>query len=238
VLKYRITHSTPRIPFFLARAYYSVFLLPLLFGLIGRKRLKGFKIGEAYILSFILCRLTVLVVFQGINTRYLYAFVPMALCWAATGFWEIDYRLQGKFEDKSLPVGVYRMSYFSIMILAVIMAICLPRALRPIRGHRAIQREAGCWLRENAGQKEFIVVASSPQESFHAGAKWYDLEGKTYAEIIGNARARGADFMIIDRDIDKICPNFGDAVKAGDLELFTEKFKKSHRRIVIYKLKT
>jgi len=237
ILKHKISYSVPRIPFFLAKAYYPVFLLPLFFGVIGRKRFKGFGIGEAYILSFILLRITVLVVFQGINTRYLYAFVPMALCWAGTGFWEIDYRLQGKFKDKSLSVGRDRVSRFSIIILVVVIAICLPRGLRPIRGHRAIQREAGYWLKENAGQKEFIVAAPSPQESFHAGAKWYQLEGETYAEVINNARGKGADFMIINRDIDKICPGFRDSAKADDLEIFTKKFEKSHKKIVIYRLK-
>jgi len=237
LLKYKISTNVPRIPFYLARAYYSVFLLPLFFGLIGRKRLKGFKIGEAYILSFILLRITVLVVFAGINTRYLYACVPMALCWAGTGFWEIDYRLQEKFKDKSLSIGRSTVSRFSIIILVVIMAICLPRALRPIREHRAIQREAGYWLKENAGQKDFAVVSPSPQESFYAGAKWHKLEGDTYAEVINNAGRKGADFIIIDKNIDKICPDFRDSVKTDDLEIFTKKFEKSRKTIVIYKLK-
>ncbi len=237
VLKRKISANVPRIPFFLVKAYHPAFLLLLFFGVIRRKRFKGFEIGEAYILSFILLRIAVLTVSAAIDDRYLYAFVPMALCWAGTGFWEIDYRLQEKFKDKSLSVGRGRVSRFSIIILVVVMAICLPRGLRPIRGHRAIQREVGYWLKENAAQKEFIVVAPSPQESFHAGAKWYELEGKTYAEIINNAREKEADFMIIDRDIDKICPGFRDSVKADDLEIFTKKFEKSRKKIVIYKLK-
>jgi len=225
VLKHKITYSVPRIPFFLAKAYHPVFLLLLFFGVIRRKRFKGFEIGEVYILSFILLRITVLVVFAGINERYLYAFVPMALCWAGTGFWEIDYRLQEKFKDKSLSVGRGRVSSFSIIILVVVMAICLPRALRPIREHRAIQREAGYWLKENAGQKDFAVVSPSPQESFYAGAKWHKLEGDTYAEVINNAREKGADFIIIDKDIDKICPDFRDSVKADDFVIFRKKFE-------------
>lgn len=234
--KVRIIHSIPRIPFFLMRTYHPVFLLLLPFGVIRRKRLKGFKTGEGYILSYILFRITEVVFFAGITNRYFYAFIPMALCWAGTGFWEIDCRLQEKFKYKILSVCGGRISRFSIIILVVVMAICLPKGLRPIREHRAIQREVGYWLRENAGQKEFIVVAPSPQESFHAGAKWYKLEGKTYAEVINNAREKGADFIIIDRSIDKICPDFKDSVKADDLEIFTNKFEKSQRKIVVYKL--
>ncbi len=239
ILKSNIPHSVSQIPFFLAKAYYPVFLLPLGFGLIGRKRLKGFKLGELFILSFILFRISVLLVVAGINARYLYAFIPMALCWAGTGFWEIDYRLQEKFKNKSLTIGEAKISHFSIIILVVIIVICLPRGLKPIRGHRAIQKEAGYWLKAyaGAGQEKIIVVSPSPQEAFYAKAKWYDLEGSTYTEIINNATLKEADFIIIDRNIDKMCPDFRGSIRSDDLELLTDKFEKSKRKIIIYKLK-
>ncbi len=236
-LRYKVTTNVPSIPFFLTKAYHPVFLLFLFFGVIKRKRFRGFRIGEAYILSFILLRITILVTFAGITERYFYAIVPVALCWAGAGFWEIDYRLQERFKDKTFSMGGSEISRFSAIILIVVMAICLPRGLRPIRGHRAIQREAGYWLKENVEQGEYIIVAPAPQETFYAGAKWYKLEDKTYAEVINNARQRKADFIITDKDIDKICPDFRDSVDANDLEVFTRKFEKSNKKIVIYKLK-
>ena len=45
------------------------------------------------------------------------------------------------------------------------------------------------------------------------------------------------DFIIINKDIDKICPDFIESVKAEDLEIFTKKFEKSSKNIIIYKLK-
>ncbi len=233
----RFYRHTPKMLYFLSKAYYPVFLIFLFFGVIKRKMFKGFRIGEAYILSFILLGILIVMAFTGVTDRYFYSFIPMALCWAAAGFWEIDYRLQQKFKDKSLSVGKGGISRFSIIILVIVMAVCLPKGLRPIRGHRAIQKKVGYWLKENAGQKEFIVMASSPQESFHAGAKWYKLKGKTYAEVISNAREKRADFIIINKKADKICPDFRDSVKADDLEVFTNKFENSDKKIVIYKLK-
>jgi len=237
LLKGKILHSVPRIPFFITKAYYPVFLILLFFGLIGRRRLSGYNIGEFYILSYIVFRLIVLLIFAGINTRLLFAFVPIALSWAGTGFWEIDYRLQDKFKDKNLSTGIGNINRFSIIVLVIITAICLPRALRPIRAHRAVQKEAGYWLKENAGQKDFIVVSPSLQEAFYAGAKWYLLEGNSYIEVINNAREKGADFIIINKDINKICPDFIDSVKTEDLEIFTNIFEKSPKKIVIFKLK-
>jgi hypothetical protein len=92
-------------------------------------------------------------------------------------------------------------------------------------------------LKENAGKKDFTVVSLSPQESFYARAKWHKLEGDTYRDVISNARGKKADFIIIGKGIDKICPDFRDSVKADDLEIFTKKFEKSPKKIVIYKLK-
>lgn len=234
--KKNIFKNTPRVPSRLVKAYHPIFLPFLLFGVIRRKRFKGFKIGEIYILSFILYRIIMLIVIAGITSRYFYAFIPIALCWAGAGFWEIDCRLQKTFKDKNLLIGKTQINCFSIIILAVILAICLPRGLRPIREHRAIQKEAGYWLRENTEQKEFVVVSPSPQEAFYAGASWYVLKGKTYTEVINNARIKKADFIIIDRNITTACPDFKDSVKVDDLEILTNKFEEDDRKIVIYKL--
>jgi 4-amino-4-deoxy-L-arabinose transferase-like glycosyltransferase len=237
ILQSKLSNSPPRIPFFFAKAYYPVFLAPFFFGLIGRRRFSKFKMGELYIFSFILFRLIVLVVFAGINTRLLFAFIPIALSWAGVGFWEIDHRLQERYKEKSLVIGGYNINLNSIIVLAIIVAICLPRALRPIRSHRAVQKEAGYWLKEHAGQKNFVVVAPSLQESFYAGAKWHLLKGKTYKEIINNAREQKADFLIVNKDIDEICPDFIESIRTEHLEIFTKKFENSSKKIVIYKLK-
>lgn len=235
-LKFRLSNNIPRIPAALAKAYYPVFLPFLFFGLIGRKRFKRFQPGELYILSFILFRISILTIFAGITERYLYAFVPIALGWAGAGFWEIDYRLQHKHENKALSLDAGRINRVSMVILVVLVVTCLPRALRTIRGHRAIQREVGYWLKENAGQEDFVVASLSPQVAFHAGARRCKLEGGTYAQLISNAREKGVDFVVINDTIETNCPDFRDSVKSEDLEIFTNKFEKSRRKILVYKL--
>ena len=235
-VRYKLAHNVPQIPGSFAKAYHPVFLPFLFFGLIGRKRVKRFRLGELYLLSFILFRISILTIFAGITERYLYAFVPMALGWAGAGFWEIDHRLQAKFEDKNVSLGAGRISKVSAAILVILVAACLPRGLRTIRGHRAIQREVGCWLKENAGQEDFVVASLSPQVAFHAGARLCKLEGGTYAQLISNAREKGVDFVVINEDIDTNCPDFRDSVKSDDLEIFTNRFEKNRRKILVYKL--
>lgn len=237
ILKSKLFYSVPRIPFFIAKAYYVAFLPFLFFGLLGRKKFNKFRIGEAYILSFILVRLLVLLVFAGINERFLFAFIPMALCWAGVGFWEINYYLQEKFRNKTFYIGEVLISHFSVVILVIILIICLTKGMLPIRQHRAVQKEVGYWLKENTKQKEFIVISQSPQEAFYAEAKWYDLECGTYNEIINYAKEKDATYIIIDKNINQICPDFKKFVKADDMEILTTQFQESNREIIIYKLK-
>jgi len=237
LLRYKVYPNIQLIPASLAKAYHPVFLPLLFFGLIRRKRLGGFGTGDIFVLSFALYRLTLLTVFAGITVRYLYAFVPITLSWAGAGFWEIDHRLQSRPDDRKLSWGLGEMSRVSVAILAAIMVICLPRALRTIRGHRAIQREVGYWLKENAEQKEFVVASLSPQIALHAGATQCQLEGRTYAELMSNVRKDGADFMIGDENLDALCPDFRDSVNSDDLEILTRKFENSDRKMVVYKVK-
>lgn len=237
VMKWKVCSNVPYLFYAVPKAYYPVFLILLFFGLIKRENLKGFRAGEGYILSFIVLRILVITIFAGVTDRYFYAFVPMALCWAGAGFWEINHHLLKKYNGGEWRVGGEKISRISMAMLLVIGALCLPKGLEPVRAHRAIQRKAGYWLRENAGKDEFTVAANSPQEAFHAGAKFYELTKGTYQEVLNQARQAKADFIIVDKNIDSICPGFAGMVKKEHLEVFSTEFEASDRRIIIYKLR-
>lgn len=221
----------------LAKAYYPAFLILLPFGLIKRKRLPGIRLGEAYILSFVVVRTLALKAIIPVEDRYFYAFIPMALSWAAVGFWEINERLS----EWALARGTAsarRRSFLlvSIIMLAVLVA-SLPKGLKPIRAHRAGQKEVGRWLKENSGLKEFTVASRKPQETFYAGAHFRRIYRTSYGEIISEARRARADFIIVDKDLDKQCPHFRESINAEDLEIFSRRFENTHRKTVIYRLK-
>ena len=65
---------------------------------------------------------------------------------------------------------------------------------------------------------------------------FYNLKKSSYEEIINQLKESGADFLIVDRDIDYICPEFKDKLKESDLELFSTAFENSERKIIIYKV--
>ncbi len=236
IIKWRISPNVPDLFYAVPKAYYPVFLIPLYFGLIKRKNFKGLRAGEGYILSFIVFRILIIITFAGVTDRYFYAFIPIALCWAGVGFWEINDRLLLKFKTNVYRIGGEKISLISIMILLAIGALCLPKGLKPIRPHREIQKTVGYWLKENAGRKELTIAANKPQEAFYAGAKFYNLEKSHYEEIISQLKKANADFLIVDKDIDDICPEFKDKLKESDLEVFSTAFESSDRKIIIYKV--
>lgn len=229
--------SIPRIPVVLARAYHPLFLPFLFFGTINRKRFEKHVIGEMFILSFILTRILMLLIFAGITRRYFYAFLPIALCWAGVGFCEMDSWFQGKPREKICFFKEIEFSRSALVILLVIVAIGLQRGLRPIRHHRVDQKQAGLWLRQNSELDNFSVVSMSPQESYYAGGKWHKLKGSTYSEMLNYTREKNADFLIVDKGVREVCPDFKALAKKEDMEVFTNEFEKSSRNIVIYELK-
>jgi len=221
----------------LAKSYYPAFLIFLPFGLIKRKRLPRFRLGEAYILSFIMPRYLAFSANIPINDRYLYAFIPMALSWAAVGFWEIDERFSewGPVQGKA-SARHWSFLTSSIIILAILGA-CLPRGLRPIRAHRAWQKEVGRWLKENSGLAEFTIASQKPQEAFYAGAGFHRVTWGSYEDIMLKARSAGADFLIVDRKFDRICPDFWNKLNPQDLELVSHPLAKIDEHAKIYRLK-
>ena len=236
ILKWKISVNVPTLFSDIPQAYYPAFLIPLLFGLINRKSYKGFRAGEGFILSFILFRTFIITIFAGVADRYFYAFVPMALSWAGVGFWEINDRFLRNPKVKIQNIGKEKICTASIIIFCIIVAACLPKGLRPIRANRATQKAVGLWMKGNAGMSEFKIAARKPQEAFYAGAEFYCLKQGKYEDIIKQIREEKADFLIVDKDIKTICPDFWDSMNENDLEPFSSKFEDTNKEIIIYKI--
>jgi 4-amino-4-deoxy-L-arabinose transferase-like glycosyltransferase len=236
VIKDKLYLNVPGLFLAVPKAYYPPFLVLAFFGLIKRKRFKGFRKGEGFILSFAIYRILIITCSGGMTDRYFYSFIPIALCWAGVGFWEVNDRLLEKYPTRKWKFGPELISRYSIMILLVIAVLCLPKGLRPIRSHRAIQKKAGYWLRENAGKSDFTVMANNSQEAFYAGGRLLRMVKGSYDDVIIQARAAKADFIIIDKHIDRICPEFKSMVRQDDLEVISAEFEDSDRKIVIYKV--
>jgi 4-amino-4-deoxy-L-arabinose transferase-like glycosyltransferase len=236
ILKRQLRFNVPDLFSAVPKAYYPAFLILLFFGLIKRQSFKGFRAGEGYILSFVLFRIFIITAFAGVTDRYFYAFVPISLCWAGVGFWEINDRLLHRPKTKVYQIAGEKISIISVIILLVIGAFCLPKGLQPIRAHRANQKTVGLWLKENAGKKEFKVAGNKPQEAFYAGADFYRLKPGTYQEIMNQIKTAGADFLIVDKDMNDVCPEFKDHSKESDLEVFSTVFEKGSKGVIIYKV--
>jgi 4-amino-4-deoxy-L-arabinose transferase-like glycosyltransferase len=225
----------------LAKSYYPPFLILLFFGLIRRKRLPGFRRGEIYILSFIVARFLAVTANIPITDRYLYAFIPVALCWAGVGFWEVDERLSQWALAQGTASARRRYVFASVIIMLAILGACLPKGLSPIRAHRIWQKELGHWLRENSGLEQFTIASRRPQEAFYAGANFHrftpDSYRSSYEDIILEARQARADFLIIDKKFDIICPDFWSKFNPEDLQPVLHGIDKVAGHAKVYRLK-
>jgi hypothetical protein len=215
-----LVKGLPRVSYSYVMAYHFSLWPFLIFGLI-RVRQKIIPY-ELFIASLVLFHLLSLSTFDPATlnpyTRFSVPVIPLSLLWAGTGVFEMKRRLE-RFSVVNPGKGVGW-----ILILALL--IQLPQSFTPERVHRAYQKEIGLWLKKNTPSNA-IIMSNSPIEAFYANREFIRLPsgvpteegpGKSYEEIIHDARQRGVRFILVNHEIHGRNPDFISSVKESDLK--------------------
>lgn len=183
----------------------STFHWPLFFlwilGILKYARKARFDKGQCFILSFYLLYLPILylllVNIGYVSRRHLVPLVMIGLFWVAIGVEELRDWLVGK-------IGKWnRASHFSpsrlfVLIVALTVAILLPKTLKPQRSDKAWIKEAGIWITKN-GPLNPKIVSNDPRIAYYAGGESIvTLPGKAFQEIEGLAQKERVDFIVLE----------------------------------------
>ena len=155
--------------------------------------------------------------------------IPVAIPWAAFGFMHstrwLSARAKGGFLKEKIP-----------LLLVIILVIGLYVQGWPAlnRDFRMIQKEVGLWMRDHLpkGQK---MMSKMGQESFYAEQAWVKLPEKGYEEILKEARARGARYLVVDEAIEKDSPGFLQQAKNGEVKPLFE-LKRKNRFMIVFEV--
>jgi hypothetical protein len=212
----------PRVSYAYVMAYHFALWPFFIFGLI-RVRQKTIPY-ELFIASLVLFHLLSLSTIDPsiLNpyTRFSVPVIPLSLLWAGTGVFEIKRRLE-KFSVANAGKMVGWLLILALMIQ-------LPQSFTPERVHRAYQKEIGLWLKQNTPDNA-IIMSNSPIEAFYANREFVQLPsgiptvespGKSYGEIIHDAKQRGVRFILVNQDTHVTNPDFIPAIKGSDLKEF------------------
>jgi 4-amino-4-deoxy-L-arabinose transferase-like glycosyltransferase len=226
-----VVHYFPFVIYHYLRAYHFALWLFLFFGLI-RVRQKVIPY-ELFLASLVLFHLFSLSTFTSSSIRFSVPIIPLSLFWASAGILEIK-RYLGKTKISNPEKGI-------LLLIILVILIQLPQSLTPERRHRVEQKKVGLWLKQNTPQKA-IIMSNSPQEAFYADREFMMLPpgilvggnpGKSYHEIIEEAKAKGVRYILVNKNTHETNAGFVESIRSKDLK---EIFRKTDQGLIIYEV--
>jgi hypothetical protein len=214
-LPHKILFSLKKLNLEILAIFHPVYIFLLLIGLIKRfsSRLKA---GEGFLLSF--CCLHYLVLFlMVLNTtewsgegtikavqlsgRHVLGLLLVSIYWVGEGFlatylWVFHYM---ESHGLSLPLKSKDKSWIVLGIsLAIMLAIVLPKTLRPQRYERLSEKWAGAWIKNQSG-KGTTIYTSMPLTAFYADGnfEYIDLRKSAIEKIKASMAERKALYLVL-----------------------------------------
>ena len=226
-----IIQYLPSVTYRYLRAYHFSLWLFLFFGLIRvRRKVIGY---ELFVASLVLFHLVSLSTFLPSAIRFSIPVIPLSLLWAGTGLLEMK-----RYLDKIKGANAEKV-IFSLVVLVILSQ--LPQSLKPERRHRAEQKKVGLWLQQNTSP-EAIIMSNSPQETFYANREFMMLPsgistpgnpGKSYNEIIHDAKTKGVRYILVNKNTHEMNPGFIESIQSIDLK---EIFRRADGGSTIYEV--
>jgi len=230
-VSYNVVRFLPFVFYHYFRAYHFSLWLFLFLGLI---RARGKMIAyELFLASLVLFHLVSLSTLVPSTIRFSVPVIPLSLFWAAIGILEIKGHLE-KMKVSNPEKVVFLVIVFDILVQ-------VPQSLIPERGSRADQKKVGLWLKQNTPE-DAIIMSNSPIEAFYANREFRMLPvgisspgnpGRSYSEIIDDAKKEGVRYILVNRHTHEMNPDFVESIRSTDLK---EIFMRADRTSIIYEV--
>jgi 4-amino-4-deoxy-L-arabinose transferase-like glycosyltransferase len=213
------------------RAYHFSLWIFLFFGLIRvRRKIIDY---ELFLASLVLFHLFSLSILTSSTIRFSVPIIPLSLFWAGVGILEMKRYLE--------KIKIQNPEKTIFLFILLVILIQMPQSLKPEKRHRAEQKKVGLWLKQNTPH-DALIMSNSPQEAFYAerelillpmGIAAFGSPGKSYYEIIGYAKTKGVQYILVDKNTHETNPGFIESIRSTDLK---EIFRNADRTVMIYKV--
>lgn len=165
-----------------------------------------------------------------ITKRYSSQMISISIPWAAFGFDMFLEWVRQRWEFGKTPKKM-----LTILLATFLIALFVQGMMAHIRDQRTIQKEAGLWMKENL-PRGVEIMSRWPQEAFYGEmGGWAKIPKGNYEEVLGVARSKGIQYLVLDEDIEKDNPGFCGQIKEKDLILLKD-LKTKNQRMAIFKI--
>jgi 4-amino-4-deoxy-L-arabinose transferase-like glycosyltransferase len=164
-----------------------------------------------------------------VTRRYTSQMIAISIPWAAFGFWtSLEWVHQRwKFVEN-------KEKFVTSLLLVLLIVLFVQGRVIHAREHRAIQKEAGLWMKDHL-PRGVKIMSRLPQEAFYAELSWTGIPRRNYEEVLKIARSNGVRYLVLDEDVDERSPGFLEKLKEEDLILF-KAWDEEGQKIAIFEI--
>jgi 4-amino-4-deoxy-L-arabinose transferase-like glycosyltransferase len=164
-----------------------------------------------------------------ISRRYTSHMISISIPWAAFGFYMFLEWVHRRWKFGKTPKKM-----LTILLILLLTVLFIQGMVIHTRENRAIRKEAGLWMKENL-PRGVNIMSRSLQEAFYSELRWARFPEGSYEKVLGVARSKGIQYLVLDEDIEKDSPGFWGQIKEKDLILLKE-LKAENQRLAIFKI--
>jgi 4-amino-4-deoxy-L-arabinose transferase-like glycosyltransferase len=197
-------------------------------GIIRNRSLYSLK-ANGYIMThhFFYFGLVLAILFT--SRRYTSQMISISVPWAAFGFW----LFLGWIHERWKFVGT-KEKFVTIPLIILLIVLFIQGRMVHTREHRLIQKEAGLWMKDHL-PRGVKIMSRLPQEAFYAELPWFKIPKKSDEEVLKVARSNGVRYLVLDEEVERSSPGFGEKLKEKDLILLKD-WNKKDQKIVIFEI--
>lgn len=169
-----------------------------------------------------------------ISGRYLLPMVVLSFTWAGHGFQRVSDRIIGSFVWMAQP-ALYS-SRGMLILMALVLAVTLPKTLKIKRKYEVSKKEAGYWIKEHFSSRP--VIMGDEKVAFYARGVYEPLDSVNCERIMERAESLRIDYLVFYReDVPAGFPEIYDKVEGSECFSFLKEWadkvgvKEKHLRL-------
>ena len=211
----KVLYSLKRLNLEIFTRFHPVYIILLIVGLLKRI-FSRFKTGEGFLLSF--CALHCVVLFLmvlnttewGVNkavqadhlsSRHVLPLLLISIYWVGEGFITIHQLISKKAESLTLFLRLRsngKSAIIFVTLVALILAIVLPKTLKVQRYDRLPEKWAGMWIKNQSG-KGMTIFTTLPRVAYYAdgNCEYIDFEKDVMTSIKASMVKKGAVYLVL-----------------------------------------
>jgi hypothetical protein len=214
-LIYRVLFSFKELNFEIFARFHPLYVLLLAIGLF-KKASSHFKDGDKFLISFFVLHYVVLFLlilnftdWSGdgkaaayiFSSRFVLPLLLFSIYWVGDGFLVIYYWIYTRFESHRLLLRLKsnrKPKFIWVTLLILILAIILPKTLKPQRYERLPEKWAGIWIKNQSG-KGMNIFTTIHRVAYYAegNLEYIDLKKDTIDKIKTSMVANKAQYLVI-----------------------------------------